>query len=52
MNRDGLGATQSECVVTGAAQRVSGNSQPEINSFGSVFAPGDKVIQTLKNHDK
>ena len=49
MNRGGLGARSLNAELQ---QALNGGSEPKINRFGSVFAPGDKVIQMVNNYDK
>jgi exodeoxyribonuclease V alpha subunit len=49
MNRGGLGARALNVEL----QRVlNANAEPKITRFGTVFAPGDKVIQIVNNYDK
>ena len=49
MNRGGLG---SRALNAELQQALNGRSEPKINRFGTVFSPGDKVIQTVNNYDK
>jgi exodeoxyribonuclease V alpha subunit len=49
MNRGGLGARSLNAELQ---QALNGQAEPKINRFGSVFAPGDKVIQMVNNYDK
>ncbi|MFM2006214.1 MAG: hypothetical protein RLZZ09_1869 [Pseudomonadota bacterium] len=49
MNRGGLGVRALNVELQ---QRLNGDSEPKINRFGSTFAPGDKVLQTVNNYDK
>ena len=49
MNRGGLGARSLNAEL----QKVlNEKSEPKISRFGTTFAPGDKVIQTVNNYDK
>jgi len=49
MNRGGLGT----CALNISIQKtLNGLSEPKITRFGTTFAPGDKVIQTINNYDK
>ena len=49
MNRGGLGARSLNVEL----QKVlNEKSEPKISRFGTTFAPGDKVIQTVNNYDK
>lgn len=49
MNRGGLGARSLNAEL----QKVlNEKSEPKISRFGTIFAPGDKVIQTVNNYDK
>jgi exodeoxyribonuclease V alpha subunit len=49
MNRGGLGARSLNAEL----QKVlNDKSEPKISRFGTTFAPGDKVIQTVNNYDK
>jgi exodeoxyribonuclease V alpha subunit len=49
MNRGGLGARALNVEL----QRVlNAKAEPKITRFGTVFAPGDKVIQIVNNYDK
>ncbi|NTU57796.1 MAG: ATP-dependent RecD-like DNA helicase [Chlorobiaceae bacterium] len=49
MNRGGLGARSLNAELQ---QELNGNAEPKVSRFGSVFAPGDKVIQMVNNYDK
>jgi exodeoxyribonuclease V alpha subunit len=49
MNRGGLGARSLNVELH---QRLNPDAQPTVTRFGSTFAPGDKVIQTVNNYDK
>jgi len=49
MNRGGLG---SRGLNVDLQQQLNGQSEPKITRFGSVYAPGDKVIQLRNNYDK
>lgn len=49
MNRGGLGAR----ALNAELQKVlNEQGEPKITRFGTTFAPGDKVIQTVNNYDK
>ena len=49
MNRGGLG---SRSLNVELQQRLNEKSEPRITRFGTTFAPGDKVLQTVNNYDK
>jgi exodeoxyribonuclease V alpha subunit len=49
MNRGGLGARSLNIELQ---QRLNGASEPKVTRYGSVYAPGDKVIQQVNNYDK
>jgi exodeoxyribonuclease V alpha subunit len=49
MNRGGLGARSLNIELQ---QRLNGVSEPKVTRYGSVYAPGDKVIQQVNNYDK
>ena len=49
MNRGGLGARSLNVMLQ---QALNKNGEPSIVHFGSTFAPGDKIIQTVNNYDK
>ena len=49
MNRGGLGARTLNIELQKA---LNEKAEPKITRFGTVFAPGDKVIQTVNNYDK
>ena len=49
MNKGGLGARALNVEL----QKVlNEKAEPKVTRFGTVFAPGDKVIQTVNNYDK
>jgi exodeoxyribonuclease V alpha subunit len=49
MNRGGLGARSLNAEL----QKVlNEQGEPRVTRFGTTFAPGDKVIQTVNNYDK
>ena len=49
MNRGGLGARALNIEL----QKVlNDQAEPKVTRFGTVFAPDDKVIQTVNNYDK
>ena len=49
MNRGGLGARSLNVELQAA---LNGSAEPKITRFGTSFAPGDKVIQTVNNYEK
>ena len=49
MNRGGLGARSLNIELQ---KRLNGQSEPKVTRYGSTYAPGDKVIQRIKNYDK
>jgi exodeoxyribonuclease V alpha subunit len=49
MNRGGLGARALNVELQKA---LNEKAEPKVTRFGTVFAPGDKVIQTVNNYDK
>jgi len=49
MNRGGLGARALNVELQ---KRLNPKAEPRVERFGWVFAPGDKVIQTVNNYDK
>jgi exodeoxyribonuclease V alpha subunit len=49
MNRGGLGARSLNAELQKA---LNEKGEPKIARFGTTFAPGDKVIQTVNNYDK
>lgn len=49
MNRGGLGARALNVELQRA---LNDKAEPKITRFGTTFAPGDKVIQTVNNYDK
>ena len=49
MNRGGLGARSLNVELQRA---LNEKAEPKVTRFGTTFAPGDKVIQTVNNYDK
>ena len=49
MNRGGLGARSLNAELQSV---LNGKAEPKVTRFGTTFAPGDKVIQTVNNYDK
>jgi exodeoxyribonuclease V alpha subunit len=49
MNRGGLGARSLNIALQ---EKLNGHATPKVERFGSVYAPGDKVIQMRNNYDK
>lgn len=49
MNRGGLGARSLNVELQ---QVLNEKGEPKVTRFGTTFAPGDKVIQTVNNYDK
>ena len=49
MNRGGLGVRALNVELQ---QRLNAASEPKVQKFGSVYAPGDKVLQRVNNYDK
>ncbi|NCT57756.1 MAG: ATP-dependent RecD-like DNA helicase [Legionella sp.] len=49
MNRGGLGSRSLNAALQA---RLNGRSEPKVERFGSIYAPGDKVIQMTNNYDK
>ena len=49
MNRGGLGVHSLNVELQKA---LNGNSEPKVTRFGTVYSPGDKVMQTVNNYDK
>ncbi len=49
MNRGGLGARSLNAELQ---QVLNEKGEPKVTRFGTTFAPGDKVIQTVNNYDK
>ncbi|MDR2549821.1 MAG: ATP-dependent RecD-like DNA helicase [Desulfobulbus sp.] len=49
MNRGGLGA---QALNTELQQVLNGGAEPRVVRFGTAYAPGDKIIQTVNNYDK
>jgi len=49
MNRGGLGVRSLNVELQ---QRLNPEGEPAVTRFGTRFAPGDKVIQTVNNYDK
>ena len=48
-NRGGLGARALNVELQ---QRLNPEAEPRLTRFGSTYAPGDKVIQTVNDYDK
>ena len=49
MNRGGLGARSLNAELQSV---LNGKAEPKVTRFGTSFAPGDKVIQTVNNYEK
>ncbi len=49
MNRGGLGARSLNAELQSV---LNGRGEPKVTRFGTAFAPGDKVIQTVNNYEK
>ncbi len=49
MNRGGLG---SRALNASLQTALNGRAEPKLQRFGSLFSPGDKVIQMTNNYDK
>ncbi|MBP1751816.1 MAG: recombinase RecD [Geobacteraceae bacterium] len=49
MNRGGLGARSLNAELQ---LKLNGKGAPKVTRFGTTYAPGDKVIQTVNNYDK
>ncbi len=49
MNRGGLG---SRSLNVDLQARLNAAAEPRVSRFGSVFSPGDKVIQIVNNYDR
>ncbi len=49
MNRGSLG---SHSLNIELQKKLNPNPEVQISKFGTVFAPGDKVLQTVNNYDK
>jgi len=49
MNRGGIGV---RALNSELQQRLNGKAEPKVTKFGTTFAPGDKVLQTVNNYDK
>lgn len=49
MNRGGLGVRSLNAELQ---QRLNPGAEPSVTRFGTRFAPGDKVVQTVNNYDK
>lgn len=49
MNRGGVGARALNRVLQ---ETLNGAATPRVERFGSVFAPGDKVMQLENDHDR
>jgi exodeoxyribonuclease V alpha subunit len=48
-NRGGLGARALNVELQ---RRLNPDAEPRLTRFGSTYAPGDKVIQTVNDYDK
>ena len=49
MNRGGLGVRSLNVELQ---QKLNEKGEPKVIRFGTTFAPGDKVIQTVNNYNK
>jgi len=49
MNRGGIGVRALNVELQ---QRLNGQAEPKVTKFGTTYAPGDKVLQTVNNYDK
>jgi len=49
MNKGGIGV---QALNAELQARLNPTAEPKVTRFGSTFAPGDKVIQTVNNYDK
>lgn len=49
MNRGGLGARSLNIELQ---KLLNEKGEPKVSRYGTTFAPGDKVIQTVNNYDK
>jgi exodeoxyribonuclease V alpha subunit len=49
MNRGGLGARSLNAELQ---KLLNDKGEPKVSRFGTTFAPGDKVIQTVNDYDK
>lgn len=49
MNRGGLGARSLNIALQ---ERLNGQATPKVERYGTIYAPGDKVIQLRNNYDK
>jgi exodeoxyribonuclease V alpha subunit len=49
MNRGGLGVRSLNVELQ---RRLNEKGEPRVTRFGTTFAPGDKIIQTVNNYDK
>ncbi len=49
MNRGGLGARSLNVELQ---KKLNPDAGPQVSRFGRVYAPGDKIIQTVNNYDK
>lgn len=49
MNKGGLGSRSLNTILQA---KLNPNSEPKINRFDTIFAPGDKIIQNINNYDK
>jgi exodeoxyribonuclease V alpha subunit len=49
MNRGSLGV---QALNSELQHRLNAASEPKVQKYGSVYAPGDKVLQRVNNYDK
>ena len=49
MNRGGIGVRALNVELQ---QRLNGLAEPKVTKYGTTYAPGDKVLQTVNNYDK
>lgn len=49
MNKGGIGV---QALNAELQARLNPTAEPKVTRFGTTFAPGDKVIQTINNYDK
>ncbi len=49
MNRGGVGARSLNVALQAA---LNPSAEPKVERFGSTFAPGDKVMQVVNDHDR
>lgn len=49
MNRGGLGSGALNSILQ---TKLNPSSVPRISKFGTIFAPGDKIIQYVNNYNK